>query len=291
MAENAPDEHVVVLTGGTSGIGRLAAKNLAEAGSTVAVVGRDRTRGTQLASEASTTPGTIRFHQADLAPQAGVRSLAADLRETYERIDVLAHNAGLSSATRTETEDGIERTLAVNHLAPYLLTYELLDVLTASEPARVVVTASDIHRRGSLDFDDLQYTNDYDALDAYARSKLATIAFTFELAERLPADGGVTANCFHPGFIPSTNLFRDASLRTRLMVRLAGLVPGVGTTKRDGAQRLCRLATDSDFADETGAYVTGDGPASPAAEASDPHTRDRLWTVSADLVGVDPDWP
>lgn len=115
----------------------------------------------------------------------------------YDRIDTLVHNAGLSSRHRTETGDGIELTFAVNHLAPYLLTYELLYRLRNSSPARVVVTASDIHRRATLNFDDLQFTSAYDSLQAYARSKLATIAFTLELADRLD-DTKITANCFPP---------------------------------------------------------------------------------------------
>ena len=291
VTETVSPERVVVLTGGTSGIGRIAAKELAAQGATVAVIGRDRTRGEQLAGDSQTSTGEIHFHQADLATQAAVRELASDLRETYERIDALVHNAGLSVSTRTETADGIELTFAVNHLAPYLLTHELLDRVMASASARIVVTASEVHRRATIDFDDLQSTTDYDALDAYARSKLATIAFTLELAERLPADKQVTANCFHPGFIPSTNLFRDASLRTRLMIRVAALVPGVGTTQQTGAQRLCRLVTDSAFGDQSGTYVTGDGVTTPSTDATNPATRERLWHESARLVGIDPDWP
>jgi len=121
------------------------------------------------------------------------------VKREYDRIDVLAHNAGLSAGSRRESPDGIELTLAVNHLAPYLLTFELLDYLRGSSDPRVVITASDIHRRATLDFDDLQLTDGYDSLDAYARSKLANIAFTVELDDRLPDDSAVTVNCVHPG--------------------------------------------------------------------------------------------
>ncbi|MFD1562195.1 SDR family NAD(P)-dependent oxidoreductase [Haloarchaeobius amylolyticus] len=284
-------DQIVVLTGGTSGIGRIAARELAEQGATVAVIGRDQTCGERLTAESTSVPGEIRFHRTDLATQAAVRALAADIRETYDRIDALVHNAGLSVPTRTETADGIELTLAVNHLAPYLLTHELLDMVTAAAPSRVVVTASDVHRRATLNFDDLQFTADYDPLQAYARSKLATIAFTFELADRLSETSQVTANCFHPGFIPSTNLFRDASVWTRVMVRMAALIPGIGTTQQDGAQRLLQLVTDPQFGERSGTYVTEDGITSPSTEASDPATRKRLWGVSAELVGIDADWP
>jgi NAD(P)-dependent dehydrogenase (short-subunit alcohol dehydrogenase family) len=280
---------VVVLTGGTSGIGRIAATELAAQGVSVAVIGRDRTRGETLVADATTLDGDIRFHQANLATQATVRSLAAELLDTYDRIDTLVHNAGLSSRHRADTEDGIELTFAVNHLAPYLLTYELLDRLRNSALARVVVTASDIHRRATLNFDDLQFMSDYDSLQAYARSKLATIAFTLELADRLD-DTEITANCFHPGFVPSTNLFRDAPIWTRLLMHVAAIIPGFGTTPQEGAQRLCKLVTAPEFGKRTGTYVTGDGVTSPSTAAADPENRERLWNISANLVGVESDW-
>ncbi|MGM0718119.1 MAG: SDR family NAD(P)-dependent oxidoreductase [Halobacteriota archaeon] len=291
MNEGEDNNCAVVLTGGTSGIGRIAAKELAGQGATVAVIGRDQTRGNTLASAATDLDGHIEFHQADLATQTTVRALASELRDTYAQIDALVHNAGLSARHRTETEDGIELTFAVNHLASYLLTHELLDRLRASRSARVVVTASGIHHRATFDFDDLQFTNDYDTLQAYARSKLANIAFTLELADRLPNNEAITANCFHPGFIPSTNLFRDAQTWTRFMIRAAALIPGIGTTQREGAQRLHKLVMDQAFGERTGTYVTGDGITAPSAEAADPEHRKQLWEVSAELVGVDPDWP
>ena len=290
MTASVDTPRVVVLTGGTSGIGRIAATELATQGAFVAVIGRNQTRGETLVADATSLDGDLRFHQADLATQATVRSLAAELLDTYDRIDALVHNAGLSSRRRTETEDGVELTFAVNHLAPYLLTHELLDRLRTSAPARIVVTASDIHRRATFDFDDLQFTSGYDSLQAYARSKLATIAFTLELADRLE-DSETTANCFHPGFVPSTNLFRDAPLWTRVMIRTATIIPGIGTTRQEGAQRLYKLVTAPKFEERTGTYVTGEEITSPSTEASDPENRKRLWEISADLVDVNPDWP
>ena len=292
-ADTALDGAVVLLTGGTSGIGRVAARRLAEGGTTVAVVGRSRDRGEQLARETATDgPGEIRFHRVDLSTRAAVRHLAEEIRETYDRLDVLAHNAGLAARTRIETDDGIELTLAVNHLAPYLLTHELLDMLQASRPSRVVVTASGIHRRASLDFDDLQFERGYDSMDAYARSKLANVAFTVELAERLAErSANVTANCFHPGFVPSTKLFRDTPLWMRLGLRALAVVPGVATSTEEGARRLVRLAADPEFAQRSGVYVGAGGIESPKSEATDPEVCERLWDESAELVGVDPDWP
>jgi len=282
-------DDVVLLTGGTSGIGRAAAVRLADRGATVVAVDRDRDRGEAVEREAADAPGTVRFRRADLAEAATVRELAAEFEAEYDRLDVLAHNAGLSVSERTLTADGIETTFAVNHLAPYLLTHELLDALRSSRPARVVVTASAIHARGTLDFDDLGFESGYDAVDAYARSKLANVAFTIELGDRLGE--GIAANCFHPGFVPSTDLFRNAAPWTRAALGLASALPGVGTSEAEGARRLVRLATAPRFGETTGTYVTGEGVETPAAAARDPAVRERLWEVSADLVGVDPDWP
>ncbi|ADJ14056.1 SDR family NAD(P)-dependent oxidoreductase [Halalkalicoccus jeotgali] len=289
---NHEDTRTVLLTGATSGIGAIAARKLAATGATVAAVGRDADRGRRLAEDATAeNPGTVRFHRADFATQDAVRRLAADVEAEYDRLDVLAHNAGLSTRERTITDDGAELTLAVNHLAPYLLTHELLGSLRDAAPARVLVTASGVHTRGTLAFDDLRLEREYSALAAYARSKLANVAFTIELADRLDGDGSVVANCFHPGFIPSTDLFRDAAPRTRLFVRLAAAVPGIGTTAEAGADRLVELATAPEYGSRSGLYVGDDGPRDPAPAATDPELREELWRVSADLVGVDPDWP
>ncbi|SMO72545.1 SDR family NAD(P)-dependent oxidoreductase [Halorubrum cibi] len=284
-------DRTILLTGGTSGFGRVAAVDLAKRGATVVVVGRDESKGATLVERSIDFAGTIAFHQADIASQSTVRSLAATVKREYDRIDVLAHNAGLSAGSRRESPDGIELTLAVNHLAPYLLTYELLDHLYDAPDPRVVITASDIHRRATLDFDDLQLTDEYDSLDAYARSKLANIAFTVELDARLPDDAAVTVNCVHPGFIPSTDLFREASLRTRLLVRIAGLVPGVATSKQVAAERLQTLLVGPTYGSVSGQYVGSDGPEDPAPEATNQAVRRRLWQISAELVGITPDWP
>ncbi|WP_276256940.1 SDR family NAD(P)-dependent oxidoreductase [Halomontanus rarus] len=304
------ENETVLLTGGTSGIGRIAAGRLAERGATVAIVGRNGDRGVRIADELTAeTTGTVGFHRADLAERSAVRALADDVLETYDRLDVLVHNAGLSSRTRTETADGVELTFAVNHLAPYLLTHDLLDRLRESAPSRIVVTASGIHGRAGLEFEvedgrfafESETAAEYDALEAYARSKLANVAFTVELADRLEREGEgedesgsekeLTANCFHPGFVPSTGLFRDAPLWTRAAMRVVSAVPGVGSTPAAGADRLVRLATAPEFGDRTGVYVGSGGVEAPAPQATDPTVRTRLWTRSADLVGVDPQWP
>ena len=161
--------------------------------------------------------------------------------------------------------------LAVNHLAPYLLTYELLDHLCDAPNPRVVVTASE--------------------LDAYARSKLANIAFTVELDDRFPDDSTAMINCVHSGFVPSTERFPEASLQTRLLVRIAGLVPGVTTSKQVVAERLQTFLVNPRCGSVSGQYIGSDGLVDPASEVTDQAVRRRLWRMSAELVGITPDWP
>ena len=181
----------VILTGATRGIGNAAAATLAERGADVAVVGRDPDRVAQTARETG-----AHGHVADLARMDEVRRLAAELRERYPRIDVLVNNAGALFTSRHETPDGFEQTFALNHLAPFLLTNLLLDRLSG---ARVVTTASDAHRGGVLDLEDLQSEKGrFRGMQVYGTTKLCNILFTRELQRRHPE---LAANCFHPGVI------------------------------------------------------------------------------------------
>lgn len=283
------DDAMVLLTGGTSGIGRAGAELLAERGATVVVTGRDEGRGREVARTLTEeTPGTVTFQRADFERLDAVFDLARTVREEFDRLDVLVNNAACSHKERRVTPDGYEATWQVNHLAPFLLTYELVPLLVASAPARVVTTASDVHRRADLDFDDLQLTAGYDSLDAYARSKFANVAFTVELASRLP--DGVTANCVHPGFVPGSGLYRDSGLAIRTLMRAFSVLP-VGTSVEEGGRRLEHLAASTEVADVTGAYFDGYEAVTPAPKTSDADVRERLWRVSADHCGVDPALP
>ena len=170
-------------------------------------VGRDPRRLDAVAGRIERASGRpVEPLRADFAALAEVRRLAEELLDRYDRIDVLVNNAGTYAHRRELTEDGHERTLAVNHLAPFLLTNLLLDRLRASAPARVVVTSSDAHRGGVLDFDDLELERGWSGLRAYSNSKLANVLFTRALARRLEHQG-LVANCFHPGVV-GTRLVR-----------------------------------------------------------------------------------
>jgi retinol dehydrogenase 12 len=192
----------VVITGGTSGIGEVAAEMLAKKGARIVLVARDKTRGdATLARLRNSAPGVAHsIHFADLTRLSEMKRVAAQIADQEPRIDVLINNAGALFARRQLTQDGLEFTFALNHMAYYVLTEGLRERLLASRPARIINTASNAHQDATLDFDDLQSAKNFGAMKAYSRSKLCNILFTRELARRLHGTG-VTANCLHPGFV------------------------------------------------------------------------------------------
>jgi NAD(P)-dependent dehydrogenase (short-subunit alcohol dehydrogenase family) len=209
---------VCVITGATSGIGRATAEELGRRDATLALVCRDRARGEET-REAILTAGNavVTLHLADLSSQAEIRRVAAELTEQYPQIHLLINNAGVANLHRTTTVDGIETVFAVNHLAYFLLTNLLLDTLRRSAPARIVNVASDAHKFGPLDFDDLQNTQRYRSLRVYGQSKLCNMLFTRELARRL-AGTDVTVNAVHPGAV-ATRLGTNNGRWARLLIK------------------------------------------------------------------------
>ncbi len=193
---------VVLITGGSGGIGKATAIGLAALGARVAITGRDLGRAEAAAVEIRDATGNpeVDAFAADLSSQAEVRRLAAEVLDAYPRLDVLVNNVGGSWATRHVTADGLEHTFALNHLAAFLLTNLLLDRLKASAPARVVTVSSGAQSLGRIDFEDLQGERSYSEQKAYPQSKLASVMFTYELARRLEGTG-VTATVLHPGVV------------------------------------------------------------------------------------------
>jgi retinol dehydrogenase-14 len=191
----------VLLTGGTAGIGRATALGLARMGAHLAITGRDHRRTEDAAAEIRAAGGgQVDVFVADLSAQAEVRRLVDEVLQRLPRIDVLINNVGGYWNTRHVTADGLERTFALNHLAPFLLTNLLLDRLQHSAPARVVTVASNAQAMGRIGFDDLQGERSYSGARAHNQSKLANVMFTYELARRLRATS-VTANALHPGVV------------------------------------------------------------------------------------------
>ncbi len=269
---------LVVLTGATRGIGQAAAVELARQGAELALVGREAERVQAVAEEATATGGGAPVHQhiADLAQMSDVRRLADELRESYPQIDVLANNAGALFASRKTTSDGFEQTFALNHLAPFLLTNLLRDRLSGG---RVVTTASDAHKSGRLDLDDLQSETGYQAMRVYGTSKLCNILFTRELAARAPE---LHANCFHPGVV-RTGFGKNDNGIWKVLTTLGG--PFFRTPAR-GARSLVWLATSDEGGRLTGEYIEDEKVATPSAQAQDAELAAGLWERSAELVGL-----
>jgi NAD(P)-dependent dehydrogenase (short-subunit alcohol dehydrogenase family) len=273
-----------LITGFTSGIGKAAATALARSGMSLIGVSRSRERGEAAVEAIRSAGGAGSFHllTADLASLAEIRALAGEVGSRFARLDLLINNAGGIHMMRRETVDGLEMTLAVNHLAPFLLTNLLLDRLRAAGRARVVTVASEAHRFGRPDWDDLQMRRRYQWGRAYAFSKLANILFTFELARRL-AGSGVTANCLHPGGV-DTELWREARGGMRAILAVAR--PFMISPEK-GAEGVVHLAVAPELAGVSGAYFKRRRAARPSSLAGDPIAARRLWEASAALVGLD----
>ncbi|MFR9753883.1 SDR family NAD(P)-dependent oxidoreductase [Nocardia sp. 004] len=269
----------VVVTGSSSGIGAAAAQRFATRGATVAVVGRSPERTAKVASEV----GAESF-VADFARLDDVRKLAGQLLDRYQRIDILANNAGGTWSDRTVTEDGNELTFQVNHLAPFLLTNLLLERLTQSQ-ARVVNTGSMMYRRGKLDLDEVNAaTGTYSQFSAYSVSKLATVLFTRELARRTEGTG-LTAVAFHPGSV-ATNIYENFPPALRWLIRSPLARPFfIGPDK--GAESLVHLVTLTDGAASNGQYFHLVKPEQPKnKQAVDTELAQRLWAMSERLTGI-----
>ena len=275
----------IVITGATSGIGLIAAEELAAMGARLVLVARDRTRGEAALVRASERgPGARhRVHYADLSRLAEMKRVGAEIAAAEPRIDVLINNAGSLFATRQVTEDGLERTFATNHMAYFVLTQMLRGCLIAAAPARVVNTASGAHFRETLNFSDLQSAAHYRFRSAYGRSKLANVLFTRELARRLKGTG-VTANSLHPGLIATGLGQRD----NRFLAIAIWLFMAVrGKPVEQGAKTIVYLASSPDVADVSGAYFQDCRPVTPSAAALDDASARLLWAESARLAGLD----
>lgn len=274
----------ILITGATRGIGEVAAVELAKLGATIVAVGRERSRmdATAAAIRAASgrAPDTL---LGDLSSQADVRRLAGEFRARYDRLDVLVNNAGAVFTSRHESRDGIEMTWALNHLSYLLLTNELLDLLKASGPARVVSVSSEAHRGARIHWDDPEGKRGFNAWGAYGQSKLANILFTVELARRLEGTR-VTANCLHPGFVATGFGKNNGGLWQWLM----GLAQLAAISPAEGAKTTIYLASSPEVAAISGRYFDKSKVAVPSAEAQRAADATRLWELSERMVGISP---
>ncbi len=272
----------VLVTGGTSGIGRATALGLAAMGAQLAITGRDRGRTEDAAREIrGAGGGQVDVFVADLSAQSQVRRLAGEVLQRLPRIDVLVNNAGGFWNTRHVTADGLERTFALNHLAPFLLTSLLLGRLKRTAPARVVTVSSNVQARGRIDFDDLQAERSYSGARAYNQSKLANVLFTYELARRLEGTA-VTANALHPGLVRTSFGAEDPGAVQRLFVPFVR--PFMKTPAR-GAATSIQLASAPGLEHVTGRFFAGGKPSRSSERSYDQAAAARLWQVSTELAG------
>jgi len=275
----------VVVTGGTSGIGEVAAVNLAGQGARIVLIARDRERAAAtLAKLKSANPSAGHAaHYGDLSSIADMKRVAKEVADSEPRIDVLINNAGAVFLSRKVSIDGLEMTFATNHMAYFVVTNILLDRLKATPGARIVSTASDAHKSGKLDFDDLQSEKKFSSFRVYGTSKLCNILFTRELARRL--DGtGVTANCLHPGFVGTR--FGQNNANNIFMKGLAKVIMSFGLSPEDGARTIIHLASSPEVATISGEYFYKCKVAVATDAAMDDERAKRLWAVSAKIAGV-----
>jgi NAD(P)-dependent dehydrogenase (short-subunit alcohol dehydrogenase family) len=278
---------VVLLTGGTSGIGAAAARALVERNLTVVIVGRDRTRceSTIALIKQATPTGAVDYLLADLSSQAGVRYIAEEFRRRYGSLHVLINNVGGLFMNRRQSVDGIELTLALNHLGPFLLTNLLLPLMSASAPARIINVSSSAHQLSTgLRRDDLQWRRGlYRGFPAYRQSKLANLFFTYQLAHRLEGTG-VTVNASDPGLV-STNIGMDNAWYWKLLKPVMDKVFRLRYVDPDrGARTLVYLATASEVERITGSYFVDEAAVLSSAASRDEDTGRWLWRASEELT-------
>ncbi|MDE1986161.1 MAG: SDR family oxidoreductase [Alphaproteobacteria bacterium] len=274
----------VVITGATSGIGEVAAVQLAEQGARVVFVARNPFRRDALLTQLSIANSSVKHagHLADLSKLSEMKRVAGEIAAAEPKIDALINNAGALFSAREATADGLEMTFATNHMAYFVVTNLLLDRLKATPGARIVTTASDAHKSGKLNFEDLQAEKKYNAFGVYGTSKLCNILFTRELARRLQGSG-VTANCLHPGFV-ATQFGDNNDGWLGMVVGVAKRL--VAISPEEGAKTIVYLASAPDVAKQSGGYYYKCKPATPTAAAQNDADAKRLWDISAKIAGI-----
>ena len=275
---------VCLVTGATSGIGKVTAAALATQGAEVIITGRNRQKTETTVRQIKTETGNeaIQYLLADFSDLEQVRDLASTFNERSSRLDVLVNNAGSFFNTRQSTSYGVEMTFLVNHLAPFLLTNLLLEIIQDCAPARIINVSSDAHKYGTLNFDDLGFKRGYAGMKAYARSKLANVLFTYEAVRRL-GESGVTVNVLHPGHV-ATDIWRtNFSIIGPALKRIMGLF---ALTPEQGADNSIYLASSPEVEGVTGKYFVMREPAESSPVSYDQEIARKLWEISENLTSI-----
>jgi NAD(P)-dependent dehydrogenase (short-subunit alcohol dehydrogenase family) len=271
---------VCIITGATSGIGKETARMLAAKGAVLVLPVRDSLKGDILKDEIleEVPEAKLDFMHCDLASFQSIRDFVNEFKSKYDSLHLLINNAGIWETKRNVSEDGIEMNFAVNHLAPFLLTNLLLDVLKKSAPARVINVSSEAHRTGKINFADPELEKGYSSFKSYSQSKLANILFTKKLSQILKGTG-VTANCLHPGMV-NTNLFE------KMPAIMYNIMKPLMITPQKGAQTSVFLATSDDGGAKSGEYFVKSKPKKPATIALRQDVADKLWEMSEKYTGL-----
>lgn len=278
------NQKLILVTGGTSGIGREIVKGLASAGAHIVFMARELNNGETVKKEIIKETGNsnIDYLICDLASFSSIRECTEEFKKRYQRLDVLINNAGVLPQERLESKDGIELNFAVNYLAPFLLTNLLLPLLKQSVPSRIINVSSSMHTEGEINFDDLESKIDFNKYTAYSESKLALILFTKKLAKDLRGSG-VTVNALHPGVVGTEMTMQNVRKMNPIT---AFIYKRTLITPTQGAKTSVYLATSPNIANVSGEYFINKKIAHASPIASDMPVANKLWDVSAKLVGL-----
>ncbi len=277
-----------MITGSNSGIGKFTALELAKLGSHIIMVCRDYEKGTNTQREIMEKTGNsdIELFIADLASQSSIKEFVKRYKEKYKVLHILINNAGTMTKKWTATEEGNERTFAINHLGPFLLTNLLLDLLIAGAPSRIITVSSGLHHNGVIDFNDIQSKKKYGNLKAYSKSKLANILFTYELHDRLQSSGNldITANVVHPGFTRTS--FGKEGLSLLQKIGLMVIHPIMAIPPQKGAETSIYLASSPEVKNISGKYFVKKEITDSSPKTYDRESQKRLWIISEQLTGI-----
>lgn len=276
---------VCVVTGSNSGIGKETALALAGMGATVVMVVRNQEKGQKALDEivAETGNRSVSLMLCDMSSMASVRSFAAEFKKKYTSLNVLINNAGAEFVKRQVTSEGFEQTFAVDYLAPFLLTHELLDLLQASAPSRIINVSSGLAKNGKVDYDDLQNEKNYKGMKAYSNAKLMLTMFTYALSRRL-AGSGVTANVLMPGFV-ATNLGKNSGSRSSAL--MFTLVRPMQISAKKGAETSVYLASSDEVTNVSGKCFSKKKEATTCTASYDVDSQERLWVETTKMLKLD----